>query len=55
MPVIQHYQSLGKVAEVRGFSFFIYLDLLVLQIDSSPSVEEVHRKAKAVVEKILAK
>ncbi|KAJ7687569.1 UMP-CMP kinase [Mycena olivaceomarginata] len=39
MPVIQHYQSLGKVAE----------------IDSSPSVEEVHQKAKAVVEKILAK
>ncbi|KAJ7849156.1 UMP-CMP kinase [Mycena olivaceomarginata] len=39
MPVIQHYQSLGKVAE----------------IDSSPSVEEVHQKAKAVVEKILVK
>ncbi|KAJ7273441.1 UMP-CMP kinase [Mycena haematopus] len=39
MPVIQHYEALGKVAE----------------IDSSPSVEEVHQKAKAVVEKIVNK
>ncbi|KAK7015068.1 uridylate kinase [Favolaschia claudopus] len=37
MPVIQHYEALGKVAE----------------IDSSPSVEEVHLKAKEVVAKIL--
>ncbi|KAJ6455861.1 UMP-CMP kinase [Mycena sanguinolenta] len=37
MPVIHHYEALGKVAE----------------IDSSPSVEEVHQKAKEVVEKIL--
>lgn len=39
MPVIQHYEALGKVAE----------------IDSSPPVEEVHKNAKAVVEKILIK
>ncbi|KAF7338526.1 Uridylate kinase [Mycena venus] len=39
MPVIQHYEAVGKVAE----------------IDSSPSVEEVHQKAKAIVEKILSK
>jgi len=39
MPVIQHYEVLGKVAE----------------IDSSPSVEEVHQQAKEVVQKILNK
>ncbi|KAF8212526.1 UMP-CMP kinase [Mycena galopus ATCC 62051] len=39
MPVIKHYEALGKVAE----------------IDSSPSVEQVHIQAKAVVEKIVDK
>ncbi|KAJ6547282.1 UMP-CMP kinase [Mycena capillaripes] len=39
MPVIKHYEALGKVAE----------------IDSSPSVEEVHQQAKAAVQKILDK
>jgi len=39
MPVIKHYEALGKVAE----------------IDSSASVEAVHKDAKAAVEKILYK
>ncbi|KAH8829702.1 UMP-CMP kinase [Flagelloscypha sp. PMI_526] len=38
MPVIEHYQKSGKVAE----------------IDSSPSIEEVHAKSKVIVEEILA-
>jgi len=37
MPVIQHYEKLGKVAE----------------IDSSPAVDEVHTAAVAAVEKVL--
>ncbi|KAK7043729.1 hypothetical protein VNI00_008341 [Paramarasmius palmivorus] len=37
MPVVEHYEKLGKVAE----------------IDSSPTVDEVHEKAKAVVQKVL--
>ncbi|KAJ6546411.1 UMP-CMP kinase [Mycena vulgaris] len=39
MPVIEHYQALGKVSE----------------IDSSPSVEVVHKASKTAVEKILNK
>ena len=55
MPVIEHYEKQGKVAEVRlecSLSL-ARLILLIRQIDSSPTVEEVHKVAAAAVEKVL--
>jgi hypothetical protein len=55
MPVIEHYEKLGKVADVRLKSFLALLCLtrLIRQIDSSPEVDEVHTAAVAAVEKVL--
>jgi hypothetical protein len=55
MPVIEHYGKQGKVAEVRlEYSLSLAcLMLLIRQIDSSPSVQEVHSVASAAVEKVL--
>ncbi len=55
MPVIEHYEKQGKVAEVcleYSLSFLCIIRLLC-QIDSSPAVEEVHTAAVAAVEKVL--
>jgi hypothetical protein len=55
MPVIEHYRKQGKVAEVRlEYSLSLAcLILLIRQIDSTPTVEEVHKVAVAAVEKVL--
>jgi hypothetical protein len=55
MPVIEHYEKQGKVAEVRlEYSLsLVCLILLIRQIDSTPTVEEVHKVAVAAVEKVL--
>ncbi len=58
MPVIEHYEKQGKVAEVRleyfmSLACLILLILLIRQIDSSPTVQEVHKVAVAAVEKVL--
>ncbi|KAJ7135043.1 UMP-CMP kinase [Mycena crocata] len=56
MPVIKHYEVLGKVAEVcENCSAFTLSAHPRLQIDSSPPVDEVYQKTKAAVEKILKK
>ena len=55
MPVIEHYEKQGKVAEVRlecSLSLACLI-LLIRQIDSSPTVAEVHKVAVAAVEKVL--
>lgn len=56
MPVIEHYERLGKVAEVRLKSYQVLLRLIRLkcQIDSSPEVDEVHKAAIAAVEEVLS-
>jgi hypothetical protein len=58
MPVIEHYEKQGKVAQVRleyslSLACLIRLIRLIRQIDSSPSPEEVHKVAVAAVEKVL--
>lgn len=55
MPVIEHYEKQGKVAEVRlEYSLSLAcLILLIRQIDSTPTVGEVHKVAVAAVEKVL--
>ena len=55
MPVIEHYEKLGKVAQVGSKS--LQLSLLsidaTLQVDSSRAVDEVHAAAVVVVAKVL--
>ncbi|KAI9446854.1 UMP-CMP kinase [Lactarius indigo] len=55
MPVIEHYEKSGKVAQVG--SKFLQLSFLrihaIWQVDSSPSVDEVHAAAVAAVAKVL--
>ncbi len=55
MPVIEHYEKQGKVAEVCMKSSLELRRLirLIFQIDSSPAVEDVHTAAVAAVEKVL--
>jgi len=55
MPVIEHYEKQGKVAEVRLESILSLYCLirLIRQIDSSPTKAEVHIAAVAAVEKVL--
>jgi hypothetical protein len=54
MPVIEHYRTQSKVAEVRPKSFPLsLLSYLVFQIDSSPAVDEVHATTITAVEKVL--
>lgn len=55
MPVIKHYEKLGKVAEVRlEYSLpLASLIRLIRQIDSTPSPEEVHKVGVAEVEKVM--
>ena len=55
MPVIEHYEKQGKVAEVRlEYSLsFACLIHLIRQIDSTPTAEEVHKVAVGAVEKVL--
>jgi hypothetical protein len=53
MPVIQHYEKLGKVAEVHLKYSLAFTFLILCQIDSSPAVDEVHTAAVAAVEKVL--
>lgn len=55
MPVIEHYQEQGKVAEVRQkFPRYPFSNIHpVCQIDSSPEVDEVHKATVTAVEKVL--
>jgi hypothetical protein len=55
MPVIEHYEKQGKVAEVR-LEYSLSLACLIRllhQIDSSPTPKEVHTVAVAAVKKVL--
>ena len=55
MPVIEHYETFGKVAQVGSqFSWQSPLPIHpIWQIDSSPSVDKVHAAAVVVVVKVL--
>jgi hypothetical protein len=55
MPVIEYYKRQGKVAEVslRSSPQLPSLMHAPCQIDSSPSVGEVHTAAVAAVERVL--
>ncbi len=55
MPVIEHYEKLGKVAQVGSKSLRLSLLLIhaTWQVDSSPAVDEIHAAAAAVVAKVL--
>jgi hypothetical protein len=55
MPVIKHYEALGKVAEVSDIASLSDLSHGALQIDSTAPVDEVHRNAKGAVLQILNK
>jgi hypothetical protein len=52
MPVIDHYNSLGKVAKVYMFSPPNHHPHPAMQIDSSPGVEEVHATASQAINKL---
>jgi hypothetical protein len=55
MPVIEHYEKQGKVAEVR-LEYSLSMARLIRpirQIDSTPKPEEVHKVAVPAVEKVL--
>ena len=56
MPVIEHYEKLGKVEKVC--SKFLWFSTLpthrTRQVDSSPVVDEVHAATVVVVAKVLA-
>ena len=55
MPVIEHYEKSGKVAQVGSKS--LRLSLLPIhptwQVDSSPAVDKIRAAAVAVVAKVL--
>lgn len=55
MPVIEHYEKQGKVAEVllKHSLSFACLIRLICQIDSTPTAVEVHTVAAAAVKKVL--
>lgn len=57
MPVIEHYQTLGKVVEASHSPVRACLTQRLIfahQVDSTESVEVVHKKASEVVNKLFA-
>ena len=57
MPVLDHYNKLGKVVEVTCYLFTtsVIADLHTnAQIDATATIDEVHEKAKVVVADIFA-
>lgn len=56
MPVIEHFNKQGKVAEV-GAAYYCYCNNLTYaasKIDSSASIDEVYAKTRVVVERLFA-
>lgn len=49
MPVVDYYRQHGKVVEVRDPTVFSG-SLLIIQVDSSPSVDIVYEKVRTAID-----
>lgn len=55
MPVIEYYRAQGKVAEAsRKTMLIVWKQLTGVQVDSSGSIDAVHKLASAVIKDVFA-